>query len=120
MKNKFTVIKSTSLIFILCLILEFILYKKINPFQTTNITFSAASIFLIISLFWAVLYSGAFDFFHYSMKKVTAKMRQDEEPEDLEEVSLSKSVGQGYKFPLKIGINLLIISLVALLLHYFI
>lgn len=119
MKIKFTVIKLTSIIFILCLVLELIIYRNISFLQTTNITFVAASLFLIISLFWAVLYSGAFDFFHYSMKKVTAKMRREENSEELEDIPLSKSVGQGYKFPLTIGISLLFISLIALLFYYF-
>ncbi|MEG0497700.1 MAG: DUF3899 domain-containing protein [Carnobacterium sp.] len=120
MKTKFAVIKLTSIIFILCLILELVVFRKINLLQTTNITFAVASLFLIISLFWAVLYSGSFDFFHFSMKKVTARIRREDNEADVEGIPLSKSVGQGYKFPLKVGILLLSISLVALFIYYFV
>lgn len=119
MKIKFAVIKLTSIILVLCLILELIVFQKISFLQTTNITFAAASLFLIISLFWAVLYSGAFDFFHFSMKKVTARLRREDNEEDNDVIPLSKSVGQGYKVPLKIGTLLLFISLVALFFYYF-
>lgn len=118
---KFAVIKLTSIILILCLILELVVFRKISFLQTTNITFAVASLFLIISLFWAVLSSGSFDFFHFSMKKVTARIRREEEDEaDVESIPLSKSVGQGYKLPLKVGILLLSISLVALFFYYFV
>ena len=120
MKLKITVIPLTSLIVILCLILELIIYQEISLFQTINLTFIAASPFLIISLFWAVLYSGAFDFFHYSMKKVTAKMRNEENFEEIKGMPLSKSVGRGYQFPLKVGTSLLALSLIGLFIYYFI
>ncbi|MGB3161443.1 DUF3899 domain-containing protein [Carnobacterium sp.] len=119
MKLKISVLNLTSIIVILCLILELIIYKKISFFFTTNILFAVASFFLIISLFWSVLYSGAFDFFHFSMKKVTTRMRREDNSEEVENIPLSKSVGHGYKMPLKVGLLLLIISLVTLFFHYF-
>ncbi|SEK28256.1 protein of unknown function [Carnobacterium iners] len=119
MKKKFTPLKITSIILFLCLILELSIYQKISFLQTTNITFSAASLFLIISLLWSVFYSGAFDFFHYSMKKVTTKIHREDLSEQTDIIPLSKSVGQGYKLPLKVGILLMLISMLSLIFHYF-
>ncbi|WP_414839945.1 DUF3899 domain-containing protein [Carnobacterium sp. TMP28] len=118
MKKKITPIKITSIILIMCFILELISYQKISFLQTTNNTFAAASFFLIISLLWAVFYSGAFDFFHYSMKKVTTKIRREDISEQTDIIPLSKSVGQGYKYPLKVGILLMLISLLSLVFYY--
>ncbi len=118
MKAKLTVKNLIILILALCLIAELFIYHKISFLQTTNFTFIVSSLFLIIGLFWAVLHSGAFDFFHFSMKKVTSKLRREELSEETEQVPLSAAVGKGYIFPLKVGFGLLIICLVTLLGYY--
>lgn len=120
MRFKLTATNLIIIILILCLISELILYQKISFLQTTNLTFMIAGAFLIIGLFWATLHSGVFDFFHYSLRRVAAIAKRKEPlvDDETELMALSRAVGTGYKYPLKVGFGLLIICLIALAGHY--
>ncbi|SFK03448.1 protein of unknown function [Marinilactibacillus piezotolerans] len=120
MQKKSNVLTISITSIILIFILEFILYKEISFFHTTNVFFYPAGICLIIGLFSLVIRSGAFDFFYYSFKKATRRLRKNnlEDESNLSVSYLSKTFGTYYLFFIKVGSILMTISLMALIGHY--
>lgn len=120
MQKEWNIFTISSILAILIFILEFILYKEITFIYTTNIFFYPASFFLIIGLFSLVIRSGSFDFFYYSFKKATRRLRKNtlEEDSDITVSYLSDTFGTHYLFFVKVGSILMTISLMALIGHY--
>ncbi|AGY81332.1 DUF3899 domain-containing protein [Carnobacterium inhibens] len=119
MKQKFTPIRVFMIVIVLCVLLELIMYKEISFYHTTNITFYGASFFLIIGLFGASLSSGFFDFFHFSMRKAAFNIRKGRHSDDEFHVKpLSKVVGNGFSFYLKVGSGLLLVCILTLIAFY--
>ncbi|GEL66620.1 DUF3899 domain-containing protein [Marinilactibacillus psychrotolerans] len=120
MQKKWNIFTISSILAILIFILEFILYKEITFIYTTNIFFYPASFFLIIGLFSLVIRSGSFDFFYYSFKKATRRLRKNtlEKDSDITVSYLSDTFGTHYPFFVKVGSILMTISLMALIGHY--
>lgn len=86
-----------------------------------NLLFLIALPLLIIGLFGLVLSKGTFDFFHYSMKKVSRSRKKKKDDEDFEGDeeednldALSSSVGKSYQSILTIGFIVFIISILLL------
>ena len=98
-------------------ILELFLDHKLTFLGTTNLFFFPAGFFLITGLFSLVLYSGSFDFFHYSLRKAALRFKRQSE-EDYEIVPLSKSVGSTHRYLISMGIGFMFICLLALIGYY--
>lgn len=85
-----------------------------------NLLFLIALPLLVIGLFGLVLSKGTFDFFHYSMKKVSRSRKKKKDDEDFEDGekdnldALSSSVGKSYQSILTIGFIIFIISILLL------
>lgn len=121
MKQKITPIHIFLVSLLLCLLIELIVYKELSFYHTTNLTFYGASLFLIIGLFGASFSSGFFDFFNYSMRKAAFNIRKSRHSEEEFSIKpLSKLIGKGYFFFLKVGSALLLVSLLTLLAYYLI
>lgn len=119
MKQKITPIRVFMVSLLLCILIELIAYKEFSFYHTTNLTFYGAALFLIIGLFGASFSSGFFDFFNYSMRKVAFNIRKSKHSDEEFSIQpLSKIIGKGYHFFLKIGSALLVVSLLALLAYY--
>jgi len=106
------------IIFLAVLLFQWFNYQTVQWIPLANSLFLVALPLVIIGLFGFVLSNGAFDFFHYSMKKV-AKLRKrkqdtDEIEEDNDPQVLSKSIGQGYRSVLTVGMILLVLSILFL------
>ncbi|SDQ50818.1 DUF3899 domain-containing protein [Carnobacterium viridans] len=121
MKQTFTPIRIFLTILFLCILFELIIYGELSFYHTTNLTFYGAALFLILGLFGATLSSGFFDFFNYSMRKAAFNIRKGRNSdEELHVKPLSKVVGKGYHFFLKVGSALLIVCVLTLLAYYLI
>ena len=97
--------------------LEFFLDHKLTFLGTTNLFFFPAGFFLITGLFSLVLYSGSFDFFHYSIRKAALRFKRQTE-EDNEIIPLSKSVGSTHRYLISLGTGFMLICLLALIGYY--
>ncbi|MEF9937783.1 DUF3899 domain-containing protein [Carnobacterium sp.] len=95
---------------------QVIKFQKITFLETSNLSFIAAGILLIIGIFWYTLSSGVFDFFNYSLKKSAQALKRNTSDGEIE--PLSKAVGKGYRSPLVAGAVLLIFSLITLFGYY--
>lgn len=121
MKQTFTPIRIFLTILFLCILFELIIYGELSFYHTTNLTFYGAALFLILGLFGATLSSGFFDFFNYSMRKAAFNIRKGRNSdEELNVKPLSKVIGKGYYFFLKVGSALLIVCVLTLLAYYLI
>lgn len=121
MKQTFTPIRIFLTILFLCILFELIIYGELSFYHTTNLTFYGAALFLILGLFGATLSSGFFDFFNYSMRKAAFNIRKGRNSdEELHVKPLSKVIGKGYYFFLKVGSALLIVCALTLLAYYLI
>ncbi|SFH51256.1 DUF3899 domain-containing protein [Pisciglobus halotolerans] len=117
MKKKFTPLNTWIVLTILLFILEWIMERDITFLNTTNLFFFPAGFFLIIGLFSLAIYSGSFDFFHYSMRKAGQRMKKQNE-EDYPIRPLSQSVGTVHRFFITVGTGLMVICLLALMGFY--
>lgn len=110
------------IIFLAVLLFQWVAHQTVQWTSLANSLFLVALPLVIIGLFGFVLSQGAFDFFHYSMKKV-AKLRKrkqdtDEIEEDIDPQALSRSIGKGYRSFLTVGMILLILSILFLWDYY--
>lgn len=113
MKNKLTANNTILVLLVLTFLLQLIFFQEITFLHTTNITFIIAAIFLMIGLFWATLAVGTFDSLHFVKR---SRKQLDEEDSDI--IPLSKKVGKGYVFPLKIGAAFFFLCLFSLIGFY--
>lgn len=119
MKQKLTPGHLFIVLLLLCILIELIVYKEITFYNTTNLTFYGASFFLIIGLFGATLSSGFFDFFHYSMRKISFNIRKSKHSDEEFNIKpLSKVVGVGYHYFLKVGSALLAVCILTLIAYF--
>ncbi|WP_080145603.1 DUF3899 domain-containing protein [Marinilactibacillus piezotolerans] len=123
MQNKFNTPSITLVLVLFIFVLELILYKEISFLHTSNLFFYPAGILLIIGLFSLTLRSGFFDFFYFSFRKASKRIRrkQDEDPDEDDEVSvtdLSDKIGNFHLFFIKSGSTLLVISIISLIGFY--
>ena len=106
------------ILFIAVVLFQWIKYETLQWIPLANSLFLVALPLLIIGLFGFVLSKGTFDFFHYSMKKVTKLRKKKQDTDEIEEDNdpntLSKSVGKSYQSILTIGLILLALSIVCL------
>jgi len=94
-------------------------FFKNQPFEwieLSNTLFLIALPILIIGLFGMVLAAETFDFFHYSMRKMTKlkKNKNDGDSEEIDPHALSRAIGTGYRSVLTVGFILLILSIICL------
>lgn len=106
------------ILFIAVVLFQWIKYQTLQWIPLANSLFLVALPLLIIGLFGFVLSKGTFDFFHYSMKKVTKLRRKKKDADEIEEDNspdaLSRSVGKSYQSILTIGMILLVLSILFL------
>lgn len=105
-------------LFIAVVLFQWIKYQTLQWIPLANSLFLVSLPLLIIGLFGFVLSRGTFDFFHYSMKKVTKLRKKEKDTDEIEEDNhpdaLSKSVGKSYQSILTVGMILLALSIVFL------
>ena len=106
------------ILFIAVVLFQWVKYQTLQWIPLANSLFLVALPLLIIGLFGFVLSRGTFDFFHYSMKKITKLRRKKNDTDEIEEDNhpdaLSRSVGKSYQSILTVGMILLALSIVFL------
>ncbi|KGL37314.1 DUF3899 domain-containing protein [Listeria sp. SHR_NRA_18] len=102
-------------ILIFFLMLSF--YWNISLLYYINVSFIVAAIVFVVGLILYVMQSGFFDLIHTGMRKITRRMRREEESE-FADVPLSELMNVGYVSLLLSSLAVLATSFIALAIYY--
>ncbi|MBC1499298.1 DUF3899 domain-containing protein [Listeria weihenstephanensis] len=92
-------------------------YWQVSLLYYINVSFIVAAIVFLVGLILYIMQSGFFDLIHTGMRKVTRRMRREEENE-FADVPLSKLVNVGYLSLLYSSLVVLATSFIALGFYY--